>query len=238
LATGKMSSVSHNAVLSSVRRNMQLENARAAINRGSISVGIKACNGVVIVADSTPPSPLHDVHSVRHVETVANHIGMVYSGVDPDYRILVKAARKFAQLYYLTRMDPIPVKELVKDVAKIMVDHTNLCAVRPFGVSLLISGWSDGCPQLYKVDPSGLYSAWRATSQGKNSFQSNNMLVERYSRVVDTDDAIYTALQVLWKGGCEMIPDNVEIAICSLNGFKRLDHESLQEYLNTFCSRK
>ncbi|XP_020814061.1 proteasome subunit alpha type-2-like [Drosophila serrata] len=226
----------HSALLSAERRNVQLENARAAIDLGSISVAITACSGVVIAADKTPPSPLYDVDSVRRVEMIAKHIGMVYSGVDPDYRILVIAARKVAQLYYLTHMNLIPVKELAKCMAIIMTDHTNLYAVRPFGVSLLICGWSDGCPQVYKVDPSGLYSAWKAYAQGKNAVHSNNMLVDRYNEVLNTDDAVYTALQVLWQSGCEMISDNIEIAICSSNGYRRLDHGSIQKHISRFCS--
>ncbi|KAH8243939.1 hypothetical protein KR032_011580 [Drosophila birchii] len=231
-----MASETCKAELSSVRRNIRLENAKAAIARGLISVAITACNGVVIGADNTPPSPLYDVDSVRRVERIAEHIGMVYSGVDPDYRILVTAARKIAQLYYLSHMQRIPVKELVKDMAKIMEDHTNLMAVRPFGVSLLICGWSDGCPQLYKVDPSGLYTAWKACAQGKNAVQSNDMLVEQYCEVLDTDDAIYIALRALWKGGCEMIPDHIEIGICSPNGFRCLDHGPIEEYLYILVS--
>jgi len=33
--------------------------------------------------------------------------------------------------------------------------------VRPFGVSLLLAGYDDNGPQLYQIDPSGSYFAWR-----------------------------------------------------------------------------
>ncbi|KAH8280830.1 hypothetical protein KR054_000290, partial [Drosophila jambulina] len=234
-ATEKMSAGTQTAPLSSARRNTQLENARAAIARGLVSVAITACNGVVIAADSTPPSPLYEVHSVRRVEMIDKHIGMVYSGIDPDYRALVNAARKLAQLHYISHMELIPVTELVKLVAKIMEDQTNLCSIRPYGVSLLACGWSNGCPLLYKVDPSGLYSAWKAAAQGKNAEHNNKVLVERYSEVLDIEDAIYIALHALWQGGCEMLPDNIEIGICSQKGFGRLDLGLLQEYLYCFA---
>ncbi|KAH8340724.1 hypothetical protein KR059_005306 [Drosophila kikkawai] len=215
--------------------NQKLERAQAAIARGSISVGVTGCNAVVIAADRTPPSPLCDVHSVRHVEKIDKHIGMVYSGLDPDYRILVKAGRKFGQVYYLTHQVLIPVKELVERVGSVVEVHTNLIAVRPFGVTLLVCGWSNGSPQLYKIEPSGLFSPWKASAQGKNACRSKEVLVERYCEGLDTDDAIHLALLALWKG-CEMIPDNIEIGICDQNGFRRLDHGSVQEYLYSFVS--
>ena len=35
--------------------------------------------------------------------------------------------------------------------------------VRPFGVSLLMAGYDDNGPQLYQIDPSGSYFAWKAS---------------------------------------------------------------------------
>ena len=56
--------------------------------------------------------------------------------------------------------------------------------VRPFGVSLLISGWDDGEPSLFQCDPSGAYFAWKATAIGKNYVNGKTFLEKRY--VVDT----------------------------------------------------
>lgn len=35
--------------------------------------------------------------------------------------------------------------------------------MRPFGVSLLMAGYDDNGPQLYQIDPSGSYFAWKAS---------------------------------------------------------------------------
>ena len=40
--------------------------------------------------------------------------------------------------------------------------------VRPFGVSLLMAGQDENGPQLYQIDPSGSYFAWKASAIGKN----------------------------------------------------------------------
>ena len=40
--------------------------------------------------------------------------------------------------------------------------------VRPFGVSLMMAGHDENGPQLYQIDPSGSYFAWKASAIGKN----------------------------------------------------------------------
>lgn len=55
---------------------------------------------------------------------ITNHIGMVYSGMGPDYRLLVRQARRMAQQYYLTYHEPIPTAQLVQRVATVMQEYT------------------------------------------------------------------------------------------------------------------
>ena len=49
---------------------------------------------------------------------------MIYSGMGPDARILVRKARKQAQLYYKTYNERIPVAQLVREVATVMQEFT------------------------------------------------------------------------------------------------------------------
>lgn len=53
--------------------------------------------------------------------------------------------------------------------------------MRPFGVSLLLAGYDDNGPQLYQVDPSGSYFAWKASAIGKNMNNAKTFLEKRYS---------------------------------------------------------
>lgn len=123
---------------------VQLEYALAAVSAGAPSVGIMgksikktvfedyllrfylivASNGVVIATENKHKSVLYEEHSVNRVEIISSHIGMVYSGMGPDYRLLVKQARKLAQNYFLTYKEPIPVAQLVQRVATLMQEYT------------------------------------------------------------------------------------------------------------------
>ena len=55
--------------------------------------------------------------------------------------------------------------------------------VRPFGVSLLMAGHDTHGPQLYQIDPSGSYFAWKASAIGKNMTNAKTFLEKRYSEV-------------------------------------------------------
>lgn len=49
----------------------------------------KASNGVVLATEKKQKSILYDETSVHKVEMITKHIGMVYSGMGPDYRYIL-----------------------------------------------------------------------------------------------------------------------------------------------------
>ena len=58
------------------------------------------------------------------VEQLSKSIGMVYSGMGPDYRVLIKAARKRAVSYELLYGEEIPTVQLVMRIAEVMQEYT------------------------------------------------------------------------------------------------------------------
>ena len=55
---------------------------------------------------------------------VTRNIGMTYSGIGPDFRVLLRQARKLAQTYYLQYQSPIPTSQLVQRIASVMQEYT------------------------------------------------------------------------------------------------------------------
>ncbi|KAI1289323.1 Proteasome subunit alpha type-2 [Halotydeus destructor] len=213
---------------------VQIEYALAAVGAGAPSIGIKAQNGVVLATEKKHKSVLYEEHSIFKVEMVNKHIGMIYSGMGPDYRLLVRRARKIAQQYYLMYNESIPTSQLVQRVAYIMQEYTQSGGVRPFGVSLLIAGWDVDTEKacLYQCDPSGAYFAWKATAMGKNHINGKSFLEKRYSEDLELEDAIHTAILTLKEGfEGQMTADNIEIGICNKDGFKRLTPAEVKDYL-------
>jgi hypothetical protein len=112
-------------------------------------------DGVVIATVKKMPSVLVDESSLHKVVKLTDTIGMVYSGMGPDSRVLMSQGRKLAQQYYRVYQEPIPTLQLVRQLASVMQEYTQQGGVRPFGVSLLICGFDlSGKPLLFQVDPS------------------------------------------------------------------------------------
>jgi len=124
---------------------VQIEYALNAVNQGVTSLGIKASNGIVLATEKKSSSPLIDASSSSKVSLITPNIGMVYSGMGPDYRVLVDRARKVSHTGYKRIYNEYPpTRILVQDVARVMQEATQSGGVRPYGVSLLIAGWDDG----------------------------------------------------------------------------------------------
>jgi 20S proteasome subunit alpha 2 len=56
-----------------------------------------ATNGVVIATEKKLPTVLIDETEVAKTSLITPSTGFVYSGLGPDYRVLVRKARKKAQ---------------------------------------------------------------------------------------------------------------------------------------------
>lgn len=187
---------------------------------------------MVLATENKHKSVLYEENTIHKIEEISKYIGMVYSGLGPDYRLLVKKARRMAQQYYLANGEHIPTVQLVQRISTVMQEYTHSGGVRPFGVSLLICGWDDGKPYVFQCDPSGSYFAWKSTAMGKNHINGKTFLEKRYSSDLELDDAVHTAILTLKEGfEGKMTEENIEIGISNENGFMRLDASTVKDYL-------
>jgi 20S proteasome subunit alpha 2 len=152
----------------------------------------------------------------------------------PDFRVLVRNARKSAQKYFLTYREVQPVAEVVRDSALLMQEYTQSGGVRPFGVSCLVAGYDDDGPQLFQVDPSGAAFGWKATAIGKNYVNAKTFLERRYNDEMELDDAVHIALLTLresYEG--EMTEHNIEVGIIGEDKiFRILTPAEVRDYLD------
>lgn len=213
---------------------VQIEYALHAVAAGNTSVGIRTKDGVVIATEKKIASLLIDESSIHKVANITSKIGCVYSGMGPDYRVLLAHSRKRAQEYYRIYQEHIPTRQLVQDIAGVMQEYTQRGGVRPFGVSLLVAGIDDdGSTHLYQVDPSGSFFAWKAASIGKNMVNAKTFLEKRYNDELELEDAIHNAILTLKEGfEGQMTSTNVELGIVDKTGeFRRLKPEEVADYL-------
>lgn len=65
-----------------------------------------------------------DETSVQKISLLTDSIGVVYSGMGPDSRVLIRKGRKKAQTYFRTYHDHITTLGLVKELASVMQEFT------------------------------------------------------------------------------------------------------------------
>lgn len=212
---------------------VQIEYALNAVSAGATSLGMVATDGVVIATEKKLPSQLVDETTVQKILALTPNIGVVYSGMGPDFRVLVRKARKTAQQYHQLYKEHIPVAQLVRETAAVMQEFTQSGGVRPFGVSLLMAGYDDNGPQLYQIDPSGSYFAWKASAIGKNMTNAKAFLEKRYSDEVGIEDAVHTALLTLKEGfEGQLSGSNIEVGVLGSDRvFRVLTEAEVNDYL-------
>ncbi|PWO00617.1 N-terminal nucleophile aminohydrolase [Tilletiopsis washingtonensis] len=225
---------------------VQIEHALAAVSSGATSLGIKASGAIVIASEKRAPSLLVDDSALEKIAVVCPNIGIVYSGMGPDFRVLVAKARKSAQAYWKIYGEYPPTRVLVQEIASVMQEATQSGGVRPFGVSLLVAGFDSARgPSLYQVDPSGSYFMWKASAIGKNMTNAKTFLEKRYNDEISLEDAIHTALLTLKEGfEGQMTERTIEIGIIgtttqkeigqtgkSIPVFKKLTEAEIKDYL-------
>ena len=184
----------------------------------------------MIATEKKSPSVLVDETSITKVSSISQNIGMVYSGMGPDARVLLDKARKSAQEYKRVYCEEPPTAILVKEIASIMQEYTQSGGVRPFGVSLLVAGIDASGPSLYQVDPSGSYWAWKASAIGKNMINAKTFLEKRYANTMEIEDAVHTAILTLKEGMEGQLNESmIEIGIAQVVPGISRDGEAIQQ---------
>ncbi|KAK8646051.1 hypothetical protein V6N13_119852 [Hibiscus sabdariffa] len=150
---------------------------------------------------------------VQKIQYLTPNIGVVYSGMGPDFRVLVRKSRKQVEQYHRLYKEPIPVTQPVRETAAVMQEFTQSGGVRPFGVSLLVAGYDDNGPQLYQ--------------------NAKTFLEKRYTDDMELDDAVHTAILTLKEGFEGQISGkNIEIGIIGTDkNFRVLTPAEIDDYL-------
>ena len=221
-------------------RLFQVEYARAAVKRGSTTVGLKFKDGVVLIADKRIKSRLIEEEMMEKIYVVDDHIGCATSGLVADARILVDYARLISQIEKVTYGEKITVEQLVKRLSDYKQQYTQYGGVRPFGASLLIGGVDDKGIYLMETEPSGAIMAYKAGCIGSGRETVMELLEREYLEDMSMDEAIMLGLKAIEAVSEETLDKmTLEIGYIKVGGrFTKMGKEEIKEYVEKYLKNK
>jgi proteasome alpha subunit len=169
-------------------RLYQVEYAIETVRRGTIAVGVKCKDGIVIAVEEKPRK-LQISETAQKIFQIDDHVGVAAAGYIPDARSQVDNARFFSQSNKMIYDEPVEVETIAKHLADQCQQFTQYAGVRPFGVALILGGIVNKTPQLYLTDPSGTYISYDAVAIGASSDQVTDFLEKTYKNDLSLDDA-------------------------------------------------
>ena len=177
-------------------RIYQVEYAIETVKRGTLAIGIKTNEGVVMAVEEKPRA-LQTANITQKIFQVDTHIGVAAAGYIPDARVQVDNARFFSQGNKMTYDEPVEVETVAKHLADQCHQYTQYSGVRPFGVALIIAGVDVKGESVYVTDPSGTYVPYAAVAIGAGSEEVSDFLEKTYKQDMSLDDAAALAVAAI-----------------------------------------
>ena len=177
-------------------RIYQVEYALETVKRGTLAIGIRSKEGVIMAVEEKPRA-LQTSNVTQKIFQVDYHIGVAAAGYIPDARVQVDNARFFSQGNKMTYDESVEVGTVAKHLADQSHQFTQYSGVRPNGVALIIAGVDQKGESIYVTDPSGTYVQYAAIAIGAGSDEVNAFLEKHYNSNMSLSDAASLAIAAI-----------------------------------------
>jgi len=177
-------------------RIYQVEYAMETVKRGTLALGIKTKEGVIMAVEEKPRA-LQTSNITQKIFQIDFHIGVAAAGYIPDARVQVDNARFFSQGNKMTYDEAVQVETVAKHLADQSHQFTQYSGVRPNGVALIIAGVDMKGESIYLTDPSGTFIQYAAVAIGSGSDEVNSFLEKNYNFDMGLEDAASLAIAAI-----------------------------------------
>ena len=174
-------------------RIYQVEYALETVKRGTLAIGIKGKDGVIIAVEEKSRA-LQVSEITQKIFQIDDHIAAAAAGYIPDARVQVDNARYFSQSNKLTYDEPVEIETVAKHIADQNHQFTQYSGVRPYGVALIIAGVDRNGSNVFIIDPSGTFVSYAAVAIGLGADDVNGFLEKNYKEDMSMEEAASLAI--------------------------------------------
>ena len=213
-------------------RIYQVEYAIETVKRGTLAIGIKTKEGVIIAVEERP-RVLQVSDITQKIFQIDQHIGIAAAGYIPDARIQVENARFFSQGNKINYDESIEVETVAKYLADQSHQYTQYAGVRPYGVALIIAGVDQKGDSIYVTDPSGIYVSYAAVAIGSKSDEVTEFFEKEYKENINIENAIRLAITAINLKNKEKNIKDINMAIIKNDKriLEKITKEELKKYI-------
>jgi 20S proteasome subunit alpha 6 len=179
-------------------RLLQVEYACEAVKQGAVAIGLRNGTHVVLLALKRSPGDL--ASHQRKMIPVDEHVGIAFSGLTSDARVLGAFMRNEALEERAQFSRPISLYKLALLVADKAQNNTQFYGGRPYGVGLLLAGSDETGPHLYECSPTGQFFEYYGIAIGARSQPARTYLerhLDEFSSSKTLEDLIQHGLYAL-----------------------------------------
>ncbi|KAF8351279.1 20S proteasome subunit [Amanita rubescens] len=179
-------------------RIFQVEYASKAVENSGTAIGLRVKDGVVLAVEKLVHSKLLVPAANRRIQMIDQHVGMATSGLLADGRHIANRARDEASNHRDMYNSPPTLKAITDRLGLYVQAYTLYSSVRPFGISTILGAVDKDGPQLYVIEPSGVFFGYRGAAVGKGRQLAKTELEKLQLDEMTTRQAVKEAARIIY----------------------------------------
>jgi len=228
-------------------RLIQVEYAFQAVKTANLTaIAVKGKDTSALCIEKKVTDRLIDPKSVTNIFNITERIGAVTVGIQPDARAIVSRMRMEAAEYKFENGHHAPIDVLVSRWADLAQLYTQHAFMRPLGVeTICVSVDDEHGPQIFKVDPAGQFTGFKACAAGVKEAETTSHLEKTFKekpthyKEMNANETIQLAIGTLQNVlSSNFKSTDIEVGVVSgKENFRKLTAQEIEDHLNALAQK-